>query len=110
MFRKEIGWIDFIWGTDKGGIKHLIKRRSKKGIDGEAFARELPEVIAKGRMGAYYEAHGTIKWNIIRDDTTVVLSFERQGDRTAWIVTGFPGAQKMPWGIRPISEKVARKK
>ena len=27
MYRNDLGWVDFEYGSDKQGIKHIIKRR-----------------------------------------------------------------------------------
>ena len=27
MFRSGLGWVDFVWGNDKGGLQHILKQR-----------------------------------------------------------------------------------
>lgn len=54
MHRGDIGGIDFVWGDDKKGIQHIIKRRDEDkaagigSIGGKEMVRKLPEVIARG--------------------------------------------------------------
>jgi hypothetical protein len=111
MYRKEVGWIDFLWGDSRGGIKHVIERREQKHkIDGKEFSQTLPEVIAWGRMGPFYEDENGIKRNITHGNKTAVLALERRGERMAWILTAFPGKQPLPRNTAPISEEVAQEK
>ncbi len=112
MYRKELGWISFLWGDVKGGIDHIIERRTGQGIDAEAFVREIPDVIARGRMGPYYVMpNGDVNRNIVWDKKTVVLASTLYEDRVVWVLSGFPGRmQRVPPYARMVSEKEAEKR
>jgi hypothetical protein len=92
MHRKEVGQIDFEWGrpgtphpdaqgrthADGYGISHIAAKH------GEKAARDLPEVLAKGKITPHdrperrYVTHGNYR---------AVL--ERHNRRNAYVVTGF---------------------
>lgn len=112
MHRKEIGWIGFRWGDRRGGIRHLIERREQEGRDGEAVAREVPSIIARGRMGPFYlERTGNhVRRNIVWAGKTVVLQPEIRGDEMAWVLTAFVDMSRTPKQGRPISQEEAWKR
>lgn len=108
MHRKELGWIEFRWGNVEIGIRHLIERRNTAdGIDGEAFARLLPDAIAYGRLNAPYVEKGQLRGTITWSGRTVVLELVAENGRTAWIATAFPGMKAMPKSGRLVSRAEA---
>lgn len=51
--KSNVGNIDLVWGKGgkKGyGLSHIIDQRNADGINGEEFARQLPEIIEKGQI------------------------------------------------------------
>ena len=54
FYRKEVGFIDLVWGDDSGGILHVIKRRDqmkmigKGNITGLEMAKKIPDIIGNG--------------------------------------------------------------
>jgi hypothetical protein len=111
MHRPEVGWISFLWGDSRIGVQHLIDRRMDQGIDGERFARELPEVIANGRMNPFYERDGIIRRNITWNGRTAVLQFVVDDRRRAtWVATGFVGTQRVPENARAMNQELAERK
>lgn len=97
MFRPDVGSISFYWGTPgkgpklkKGsGISHLIAHRNAQGLDGEAIARKMPEVLAYGKISGQQNAAGGDRVFISHDNHTAVLSLYRFGNRETWLVTGW---------------------
>ena len=64
--RKEIGYIDLIWGDGEVGLQHIIERRNEQGFDGESFLYEIPNVIRQGNIrkqpsGAFAIEYGGVK-------------------------------------------------
>ena len=119
MYRPELqvfddpdtGWIDFVWSTPKGGggIGHLIERRAAESIDGRAFARKLPEIVAEGQVGPWYVlAHDpTPRRNIVAPEGTAVISPVLDRARLNWVVTGFPGQRLLPAQATTVSQEEA---
>ena len=97
MFRPDVGSISFYWGTPgkgpklkKGsGISHLIAHRNAQGLDGEAIARKMPEVLAYGKISGRQNAAGGDRVFVSHDNHTAVLSLYRFGNRETWLVTGW---------------------
>lgn len=48
--RKDIGDIDLVWGNDKMGLKHIIKRRKETGQNLEEVLKNIPNVIENGKL------------------------------------------------------------
>lgn len=103
MFRSDLGWIDFVWGSPGGaaaksgkrkgarGVAHILESRQRK--DGmkqqaaERLAMLLPEVIARGRV-ARSDSYG--------DKRRIVVAFAgheavlvQQRRSNAWLLSGW---------------------
>jgi hypothetical protein len=97
MERPGLGSVDFRWGTPGGGIRHIIEKRDREGRErqslrgqsGEDVARRMPEVIAKGNLGAPYADRNGRKRNVEYEGYRAVLALEFQRKRRAWLLTGF---------------------
>lgn len=114
MYRKEIGWISFVWGDESAGIDHLISQRMAAGMSEEratALARRVVDVIANGTFGPYYLTYqgGNIRRNLIWGNQSVVLSPVRAGKRLTWIVTSFEGGKRAPEQAKLLKPDEAEK-
>lgn len=97
MKRDDVGGISFYYGTPgtgkkfkKGyGIAHMIAKRNSEGLDGEAFVKRLPEVIAKGEIVERQTAPNGDRVLVKYGDITTVLSLYKDGNRQTWVVTGW---------------------
>ncbi len=97
MKRDDVGGISFYYGTPgtgkkfkKGyGIVHMIAKRNSEGVDGEAFVKRLPEVIAKGKIAERQTAPNGDRVLVKYGDITTVLSLYKDGNRQTWVVTGW---------------------
>lgn len=97
MKRDDVGGISFYYGTPgigkkfkKGyGIAHMIAKRNSEGVDGEAFVKRLPEVIAKGKIAERQTAPNGDRVLVKYGDITTVLSLYKDGNRQTWVVTGW---------------------
>lgn len=103
MYRNDIGWIDFVWGSTgilkangktKGamGISHIIEARMRK--DGmsydevvEMLVTTTVETIAKGSVFARFEQGGATKLQLVLDNHLVNL-VKNKGSN-AWVITAF---------------------
>ena len=103
MHRDDIGDIDFLWGKEgdpnrnykKGyGISHIIARRNVQGLNGEEFARSLPEAIMRGKkVSGIDESRIEIHYG----DSVTILSknaIEGATKGNHWLVTGFKNLKK----------------
>ena len=88
MYRKEIGRIDFLWGTPGDaskeyeggkGLAHILAKH------GEADLRKLPIVLAKGKFSEHPK--GDPKRLVTYGSYTV--SLVKSKNRQAWVLTGF---------------------
>lgn len=113
MFRRELGEIDFPWGEVGGvkpgdvrptgglGVSHLVAGRSAQGFDGQQVAMTMPEVLARGRLGAPYGPAGAQRRNVsLGPDAEAVLS---QGPGNHWLLTGWNDSAP---GVRPVVHSV----
>ncbi len=88
MYRRELGRVDFIWGTPGAkaenyeggfGISHIEAKHGRKD------AKRLPVVLARGKVMRHPE--GPSK-RLIRHDN-FVASVVKEKSRSAWVLTGF---------------------
>ena len=101
MYRNGIGYISFLWGFpgtsekdfhDGYGISHIIAARNAQGADGEAIARKLVEVIAKGNIFTDKRGNRENKVTISHDGYVAILDMrEKEGQKT-WLLTGYKKA------------------
>ncbi len=97
MYRPGLGGISFYWGTEgkgpkfKGGsgVAHIIAHRNAQGLDGEAIARKMPEVLAYGEITNRQTAPGGDRVFISLGEYTAALSLYRFGQRETWLLTGW---------------------
>lgn len=102
MHRPDLGSVSFYWGTPgtgakfkKGsGISHIIAKRTAEGADGEAVARNMVNVIAKGKVTQIQEAPLGSRALIEHDGHTAVLSLYKEGNRHTWLVTGWENTKE----------------
>lgn len=102
MYRKDLGWIDFVWGDvgivkasgkTKGGkgIAHILEARQRKdgltAMQARAQALKLVEVIAKGKV---------LRRNIVIGYENKVLFYEnhevtlvKEGSSNEWLLSGW---------------------
>ena len=77
MERDSIGKIDFIWGDDSEGIRHILKKH-------KATASHIPGVIAYGDI---YENEKDGKYYIIKKRYVVAL--RKKSSSNHYLITGF---------------------
>lgn len=106
MFRPDLGWIDFLWGSDGGpvlksgkrkgahGVSHILEARQRK--DGMAkkqayrLAMFLPEILARGRNVTPPGFHGNARIEFAGHSAVLVASPERHH----WLLTGWKNAPR----------------
>jgi hypothetical protein len=104
MYRPDLGGVSFYWGVPgegprfkKGqGIAHIIAKRTAEGADGEAVARKMVDVIARGRLVKMQEAPLGSRALIEHDGHTAVLSLYKEGNRQTWLLTGWENTKEAP--------------
>lgn len=45
----KTGNVDLVWGNSKLGLQHIKERRDAQGLDGNAFIKDLPDLIKNGK-------------------------------------------------------------
>ena len=86
FYSDDIGNVDLYWGDDSSGLCHIIKEREKRGIDGQKFARDLPNVIEKGKA---FQSKEPDRINIAYKGKVAVITFELHGIETTALLTAF---------------------
>ena len=90
MYRRELGNIDFVWGTGgkKGyGLAHIIDQRNSEGLNGINFVIQLRNLIKKGKIIKNIKQPNIIFIQNNNDSALIKLvwnSYKRK-----WIVTAF---------------------
>ena len=90
MYRRELGNIDFVWGTGgkKGyGLAHIIDQRNSEGLNGINFVKQLPNLIKNGKIIKNVNQPNIIFIQNNNDSALIKLvwnSYKRK-----WIVTAF---------------------
>ncbi len=69
------------------GISHIIAQRDLQGIDGKAFAMQIPEILVLGNIVKEYGSNGNERANISYLGSTVVI--KKEGGSNHWIITAF---------------------
>ncbi|MCQ2316332.1 MAG: DNA cytosine methyltransferase [Bacteroidales bacterium] len=99
MYRSDIGYIDFKWGTPgrgnkfKGGygLAHIIAKRDSEGANGTSVAYKLVEVIAKATTVDYQNngqvGSGLERIRLFYGDYTAIIS--KSEGRNPWVLTGW---------------------
>ena len=89
IHKEEVGDVDFVWGKegkDGYGLAHIIERRNGQGIDGEAFARKIPRLIADGDV---LRSKNNDRAYITDNNETAVVRLDYDGQRATWLVTAY---------------------
>jgi hypothetical protein len=97
LYVPDIGPVDFRWGDDGKGVRHIIKRRDDylkskgDGPTGEQTALRMPEVIIKGKRIQQINDRVRIEY----DGYIAVLVNRLDGKKVnRWILTGFDEDKK----------------
>ena len=88
VYRADIGYVDFIWGTEGGSPSATGKR--KDGLtprQAERVAEQVARVVATGQMKPPVQVRGVTNAQITDGRHTAVLVKEPGAD--AWLLTGW---------------------
>ena len=89
FFRPEIGGIDIVWGDEKGGIEHVIKRRDlmynngKGSITGIEIVKKIPEIIENGEFSIGKNDRPNFKYN----NFVVIIKPTYDGQKLNWVLS-----------------------
>ena len=90
FYKEGIGNIDLVWGRGgkKGyGLAHIIDQRNGNGLNGEEFARKLPEIIKNGAIER--QANQPNIAFIRNDKDSALIKLVWDDSRRKWVVTAF---------------------
>lgn len=109
MHRPDLGNVSFYWGNSKGGVRHIIEKRSTEGYDGEKIALNMVDVIARGKRGEIYGPEGGRRVNISDNGHTAVLSLYKAGNKETWLLTGWkddkaPDVSSKGYGLQETTQ------
>jgi hypothetical protein len=118
MTHPELGAITFDWGEPGDpakdyeggwGVSHVLARH------GETVVREIPKVIASGKITRQYGPPSGQRVDISDGTHTAVLSLHRFGKRETWLLTGWkekgpdePGSDSALSGPTPFGPTLNR--
>lgn len=89
--RQDVGDIDLIWGNDKVGLNHILKRRAEQGVDLDGFAASLTDTIQNGEMAV---DEGRQNFRFWKNKQEVVVSKLYFGKKIQLVVTAYPARKK----------------
>lgn len=87
--RQDVGDIDLIWGNDRVGLCHIIKRRKEQGVSVENLAEDLSDVVLNGDL---FQSSG--KYEIWHKKKMVVATRTFNGNEVTFVLTAFPSRKK----------------
>jgi hypothetical protein len=88
LYREDIGYIDIVWGDEKGGLKHIIEKHGHE-IEQIGFKVEdfIPIVV---RFGDFNESKSDESKKIFeRNGFRFVISLNYKGRKKQWLLTAF---------------------
>jgi hypothetical protein len=90
--RADLGEIDLIWGDEKRGLAHIIKRRGvDEGLDVKEFLANIADVIENGEMKINQK---TARFEILKDNKMAVVDFVREDGKTKFLLTAYKTRKK----------------
>jgi hypothetical protein len=90
FYREEIGDIAVIWGDERGGLVHIIKRRMEQRIEINSFLSDLGEVIEKGN----FSKNAKERFELHFGRKIVVVSPDVEGENFNYVFTAFKTRKK----------------
>ena len=88
FYRKELGYIDVIWGNDDAGLCHIIKQRDKKFYDGIGHILGIDmvnKIVTIVENGEILDTDNKLR--IEYDGYRVGISPKYHNEKINWIVT-----------------------
>ena len=91
FWHEDLGPVDLPWGhggDDGFGVAHILEQRNYRGEDGETLIRQLPKLFRGGQIipGG---AHSPDRVFIVHKEHGAIISLERRGKKTNWLLTAF---------------------
>ncbi len=89
--RDEIGDIDLVWGSENGGLRHIIEKHVGYGENGvkkdfgdiNELAERMDEVFSKGKVVEGSKG----RRRVLLDGFGVVISRDAKGEGKNWVIT-----------------------
>jgi hypothetical protein len=85
FYRENIGYIALIWGDEKLGLNHIIKRRMDEDLDIQDFLLDLVDIIENGEI----EIGGRGDILIRKNNKRIVISTTRNKFKIKFLLTAF---------------------
>ena len=82
--RDDIGDIDLVYGNEKVGLCHIIKRREEDGLDTDDFLRILPDLISTGKKTDHLG-----RFNIEKDGSMAIITPTYFDQKITLLLTAF---------------------
>ena len=83
--RKDIGDIDLVWGNERMGLAHIIKRRKETGQNLEELLNNLTDIIEKGQL----EIGTNGRFVISLENKKAVIKPEFNNKKLQFVLTAF---------------------
>lgn len=84
--RDDIGDIDLLYGNDYLGLRHIIQRREKQGIDANRFLSELTEIVENGD---FYKRNNRGNFEFLHKGKIVVIAPAYHGNKIVYVLTAY---------------------
>ena len=91
FYRDDIGNITLIWGDEKRGLEHIIKRRGEQGIDIKTFLADISKVIERGEM---VRKNDRGNFEMLLDGKMAIVSPELAGSKVTFLLTAYKTRNK----------------
>ena len=82
--RDDIGDIDLVYGNEKVGLCHIIKRREEDGLETDDFLRILPDLISTGKKTDHLG-----RFNIEKDGSMAIITPTYFDQKITLLLTAF---------------------
>ena len=91
--RQDLGDIDLIWGNEKVGLAHILKRRNEGAkVNAEEFVQDLADIV---ETGAIHHQKDRDNFEIWKNGKMCIVSNTFYGNKKHLVITEFP-ARKRP--------------
>lgn len=84
--RDDIGDIALVWGNEKFGLQHIVKRRTEQGMDAVEFLSDLTDVVEQGRFA---KTNGKGRYEVYQERKVAVIEPDKINGKITMLITAF---------------------
>ena len=87
--RKDIGDIDLIWGDERKGLQHIIKRRKATGQNLKEVLNSISNVITNGKLYNGKQKNNNSKYVIEHEGKRCIIGKKLCNKETQFLLTAY---------------------